>query len=117
MKYEKFKSVIKFKLSFFISEYKPFLQTILGLGLELNKAIPDNRFISRSTPILFPVSVLEYVKATYSLTDSDIEVFVSEGIVCFPSGCVDPGDPGWVCCPFTIDIEDEPESDLPTEEV
>lgn len=48
------------------------------------------------------MKVLEIAQAEYKLDDDAISDYVVFNSICFPTGCVDPGDVGSLCCPFKI---------------
>ncbi|XP_055535547.1 uncharacterized protein LOC129724578 [Wyeomyia smithii] len=88
-----------------------FLNYYLGVGLEqrnpkyVNQRSNDNLFIILvklfQPPKDFAENLLNFVEATFKLTDDDVYRLARDNTVCTPAGeCFNPGDVGTICCPF-----------------
>ncbi|XP_055535548.1 uncharacterized protein LOC129724579 [Wyeomyia smithii] len=88
-----------------------FLSYYLGVGLEQRNpkyVNPKPKDIITSIlvklfqpPKDFAENLLNFVEATFKLTDDDVYRLARDNTVCTPAGeCFNPGDVGTICCPF-----------------
>uniref|UniRef100_A0A336MIA0 CSON000354 protein n=1 Tax=Culicoides sonorensis TaxID=179676 RepID=A0A336MIA0_CULSO len=60
------------------------------------------RYEQMSVPFELANLLYEFVQTNYELTDDELLRYITYGPICYPSGCVDPGDIGSLCCPFKL---------------